>query len=48
MLQNLHYSSNKIRIMKSRTMGWPGHETCMGVKGNAYRFLMGKKIKGKT
>jgi hypothetical protein len=31
-----------IRIIKSRRMGWAGHVTRMGKKGNAYRILVGK------
>jgi hypothetical protein len=32
----------KIRMIKSRRMGWAGHVERMGEKINAYRILVGK------
>jgi hypothetical protein len=33
-------SSNIIRVIKSRRMGWAGHVTRMGEKRGAYRILV--------
>jgi hypothetical protein len=44
-LHNLHCSPCIIK-MKSRRIRWAGHVACMGQKGNAYRFLVGK-LEGK-
>jgi hypothetical protein len=44
---NLYFSSNIIRIMKSRMMRWVGHVARMGEKKNAYIILVGK-TEGKT
>jgi hypothetical protein len=41
-LHDLHYSSNIIRVIKSRKMKWVGHAARMGEKRNAYRVLAGK------
>jgi hypothetical protein len=41
-LYNFYSSPSIIRIMKSRRMRWAGHVARMGVKGNAYRILVGK------
>jgi hypothetical protein len=41
-LHNLYSSPNIIRMIKSRRMGWTGHEARMGEKRNAYRILVGK------
>jgi hypothetical protein len=35
------YSSNVIRMMKSRGMRWAGYVARMGEKRNAYRILVG-------
>jgi hypothetical protein len=39
-LHNLYSSSDIIRIIKSRNIGWGGHVACMGEK--AYGILVGK------
>jgi hypothetical protein len=36
------YCSPNIQVMNSSRMGWMGHVACIGVKGNAYRVLVGK------
>jgi hypothetical protein len=41
-LHNVYHSPNIIRMIKSRRMRWAGHVARMGVKGNAYRMLVGK------
>jgi hypothetical protein len=41
-LHNLYSSPSIMRMIKSRRMRWPGHETRMGEKKNAYRILVGK------
>jgi hypothetical protein len=40
-LHNLYFSSNIIRMIKSRRMRWAGHVARMG-KTNVYRILVGK------
>jgi hypothetical protein len=40
---NLYCSPSIIRMIKSRRMRWAGHVTRIGVKGNAYRILVGKR-----
>jgi hypothetical protein len=37
---DLYFSPNIIRAIKSRRMRWAGHGACMG--GGAYRVLVGK------
>jgi hypothetical protein len=41
-LHNLYSSPSIIRMIMSRRMRWAGHVTCMRVKRNAYRILVGK------
>jgi hypothetical protein len=41
-LHNLHSSSSRIRVIKSRRMRWAGHVARMGEKRNVYRLLVGK------
>jgi hypothetical protein len=45
-LHNLYSSPSIIGMIKSRSMRWAWHGTCMGKKRNAYRILVGKP-KGK-
>jgi hypothetical protein len=39
---NYLYSSQNIRVTKSRRMRWAGHAARMGEKRGAYRILMGR------
>jgi len=41
-LNDLYSSSNIVRVIKSRRMGWAGHVVCMGERRGVYRVLMGK------
>jgi hypothetical protein len=41
-LYALYSSSNIIRVINSRRMGWVGYVTRMGDRKGAYRVLMGK------
>jgi hypothetical protein len=41
-LHNLCYSTNIIRMIKSRRMRWAGHVARMVANRNAYRILVGK------
>jgi hypothetical protein len=41
-LNDLYSSPNIIRVIKSRRMGWAGHEARMGGKRGAYRILVGR------
>jgi hypothetical protein len=41
-LHNLYLSSNIIRQIKLRRMGWAGHVACMGEEKEVYTFLVGK------
>jgi hypothetical protein len=41
-LHNLYFSSNIIRMIKSRRMRWAGHVVGMGEKRNVCRILVGK------
>jgi hypothetical protein len=41
-LHNLYSSSNIIRVIKSRRIGWAGHVARMGEKPNACRISVGK------
>jgi hypothetical protein len=41
-LHNLYYSTNTIKMIKSRRMGWTRHVIRMGQKRNAYRILVEK------
>jgi hypothetical protein len=41
-LNNLYFSPNIVRVIKSRGMRWAGHLACMGERSGAYRVLLGK------
>jgi hypothetical protein len=41
-LNDLYYSPNMVREMKSRRMKWVGHVERMGESKGVYRVLMGK------
>ena len=41
-LYALYFSTNIIRVIKSRRLGWTGHVACMEESGGAYRFLVWK------
>jgi hypothetical protein len=41
-LHDLYTSPNIIRMIKSRTVRWVAHVTCMGEKRNAYSVSVGK------
>jgi hypothetical protein len=41
-LNDLHSSSNNIRMIKSRRMRWAGHVARMGDGRGAYRILVGR------
>jgi hypothetical protein len=41
-LNDLHSSSNMVRLIKSRRMRWAGHVARMGEKRGDYRALVGK------
>jgi hypothetical protein len=41
-LHNLYFSSNVVRVIKSRRMRWAGHVARMGEIKNARRILVGK------
>jgi hypothetical protein len=41
-LNDLYYSPNIIRVIKSRRMRWAGHVARMGKRRGAYRFLVWK------
>jgi len=41
-LNDLYFSTNIVRVIKSRRMRWAGHVTCMGERRNVYRVLVGK------
>jgi len=40
-LHNLHFSSNTIRVIKSRRMRWAVHEARMGELRISYNILVG-------
>jgi hypothetical protein len=40
-LQDKESPPNIIRVIRSRTIRWTGHVSCMGEKRNAYRILVG-------
>jgi hypothetical protein len=42
------YSSNILRVTKSRRMIWAGHVTRMGEMLKAFGFIVGKILKGET
>jgi hypothetical protein len=41
-LNDLYYSSNIVRVIKSRRMRWVGYVARMGEERGVYRFLVGK------
>jgi len=41
-LNDLYYSPNILRVIKSRRMRWAGHEARMGERRGIYRVLVGK------
>jgi len=41
-LDDLYYSSNIVRLIKSRRMSWAGHVARMGERRGVYRVLVGK------
>jgi hypothetical protein len=46
-LNNLHSSSNIVRVIKSRRMRWAGHVARLGEGRGVYRIMVGKS-EGKT
>jgi len=40
-LNDLYWSRNSVRVIKSRRMGWAGHVARMGEKRGVYRVLVG-------
>jgi len=45
-LNDLYYSPNIVRVIKSRRMRWAGHVACMDEERGVYRVLVGK-LEGK-
>jgi len=41
-LNDLYFSPNIVRVIKSRRMRWVGHVACMGEERGLYRVLVGK------
>jgi len=41
-INDLYFSPNIVRVIKSRRMRWAGHVARMGEERGAYRFLVGK------
>ena len=41
-LNDLYFSPNIVRLIKSRRMRWAGHVALMGEERGAYRILVGK------
>jgi len=41
-LNDLYYSPNIVRVIKSSRMRWTGHVACMGKSRVVYRVLVGK------
>ena len=41
-LNDLYFSPNIVRVIKSRRMRWAGHVACMGEERGVYRVLVGK------
>jgi len=41
-LNDLYYSPNIVRVIKSRRMRWAGHVARMGEERRVYRVLVGK------
>ena len=44
----LYFSTNIIRVMKSRKKRWAGHVACMGDTRGSYRALVGKPEKRRS
>jgi len=42
LLNDLYFSPNIVRVIKSRRMRWAGHVACMGEIRDVYRVLVGK------
>ena len=42
-LNDLYFSPNIVRVIKSRRMRWAGHVACVGYTKVAYSFLVGKR-----
>jgi len=47
-LNDLYYSPNIVRVIKSRRMRWAGHVARMGEEREVYRFLVGKPERRRT
>jgi hypothetical protein len=45
-LNDMYFSPNSVLVIKSRTLRWPEHLTCMGQRRGAYRVVV-KKPEGK-
>jgi len=41
-LNDLYFSPNIVRVIKSTRMTWDGYVACMGEERGAYRVLVGK------
>ena len=41
-LNDLYFSPNIVRVIKSRRMRWAGHVACKGDESEVYRVLVGK------
>ena len=41
-LNDLYFTPNIVRVIKSRRMRWAGHVVCMGERRGVYRVLVGK------
>ena len=41
-LNDLYFSPNILRVIKSRRMRWAGPVACMGERNGVYRALLGK------
>jgi hypothetical protein len=41
-LNDLYFSRNIVRVIKSRRMRWEGHEACIGERRDMYKVLVGK------
>jgi hypothetical protein len=42
---DMYYSPNIVRVIKSRIMRWAWHVACMGERKGVYRVLVGKPEK---
>jgi len=47
-LNDLYFSPNIFRVIKSRRMRWEGHVVLMGETRVVYRVLVGKETTGET